>query len=224
MTLESRRVGRATRGAYTIDDVALVKLGGPGPRIADKVLPRKKEAWEASVGGPLAASRLIEKRLTGWPQRLLTDRTTLPDTNREFVERLARDTWRGIEALTDRENYLPVDHVSLSRSLEPPGSEVADYTNITNVGLHLIAIAAAHELGFVSADEATRRVGQVLDTLGGLETHQGFFFNYYDTTSLERTSNFVSFVDSSWLTAGLMIVRTSFPAHEPRRQPRGVDE
>jgi hypothetical protein len=216
VTLESRRVGGATRGAYTIDDVALLKLGGAGPTIADKIVPRKKEAWRASVGGPLAARRLIEKRLTGWPQRLLTDRTTLPDTNREFVERLARDTWRGIEALTDRENHLPVDHVRLSRSLAPPGSEVADYTNITNVGLHLIAIVAAHELGFVSPDEATRRIGQVLDTLGGLETHQGFFFNYYDTTSLERTSNFVSFVDSSWLTAGLMVVRSTFPALRSR--------
>src|SRR6185295_17426160 len=39
----------------------------------------------------------------------------------------------------------------------------------------------------------------------------GFFFNYYDTTSLERTSNLVSFVDSSWLTAGLMVVRGAFP-------------
>ena len=216
VALESRRAGAARRGAYTIDDVALLKLGGPGPTIADKVVPRKKEAWEAAVGGPLAASRLVQKRLTGWPQRLLTDRATLPGTNREFVERLARDTWRGIEALTDRENHLPVDHVTLSRSLEPPGSEVADYTNITNVGLHLIAIAAAHELGFVSADEATRRIGEVLDTLGGLETHEGFFFNYYDTTSLERTSNFISFVDSSWLTAGLMVVRSTFPALRSR--------
>jgi len=44
-----------------------------------------------------------------------------------------------------------------------------------------------------------------------LERFEGFFYNYYDTTTLERTSNFVSFVDSSWLTAGLMVVRMAFP-------------
>ena len=50
-----------------------------------------------------------------------------------------------------------------------------------------------------------------LDTLDRLETDDGLFFNYYDTTSLERTSHFVSFVDSAWLTAGLMVVRMAFP-------------
>jgi hypothetical protein len=216
IALESRRAGSARRGAYVIGDVALLKLGGPGPTVADKVVPRRKEAWKASVGGSAAAARLLVQRLTGWPRRLLADRSKLPETNREFVERLARDTWSGIEALTDRETHLPVDHVKLSPSLEPPASEVADYTNVTNVGLYLIAITAAHELGFVPAEEAVRRIGGVLDTLGKLETYDGFFFNYYDTTSLERTSNFISFVDSSWLTAGLMVVRSTFPTLHDR--------
>jgi len=59
----------------------------------------------------------------------------------------------------------------------------------------------------VTRDEALARIRAVLGALGRLETHEGFFFNYYDTTSLERTSNFVSFVDSAWLTAGLLVVR-----------------
>src|SRR5439155_424411 len=67
------------------------------------------------------------------------------------------------------------------------------------------------ELGLATEQEAVGRLRALLDTLGRLETHDGFFFNYYDTTSLERTSNFISFVDSSWLTAGLMVVRTAFP-------------
>lgn len=211
VSLESRRVGQAKRGAYEIDDVALFKLGGPGPTVADPVVPLKKEAWKASVGAS-AARRLVQGRLSAWPERLLTDRKTLPTTDRDFVERLARDTWRGIAALTDRENGLPIDHVRLSRSLQASDSEIGDYTNVTSVGLYLLSVVAAHELQFVTDAEAVERVGKVLDTLERLESHEGFFFNYYDTTSLERTSNFVSFVDSSWLTAGLMVVRATFPA------------
>src|SRR5437867_3312154 len=127
----------------------------------------------------------------------------------------ARDalaTWRGLEAFTDREHHLPVDNVRLAEaSGGREDARVGDYTNVTSIGLRLITIVAARELGLVSEREAVARVRALLDTLGPLETHRGFLFNYYDTTSLERTSNFISFVDSSWLTAGLMVVRTTFP-------------
>ncbi len=74
LALESRRAGSARRGGYTIADVALLKLGGPGPTILDEVVPQKKLAWQASVGGPAAAQRLAKQRLAGWPKRLLVDR------------------------------------------------------------------------------------------------------------------------------------------------------
>ncbi len=64
--------------------------------------------------------------------------------------------------------------------------------------------------------EALARSRAPFATLERLETYEGFFFNYYDTTSLERTSNFVSFVDSAWLSAGLMVVGA-----DVSRAPRG---
>src|SRR5262249_36869646 len=136
------------------------------------------------------------------------DRDFVAEGDREFVARIARDTWRGLEALTDRENRLPVDHVHLGAT--PADARVGDYTNVTSVGLRLIAIVAASELRLVSAEQAVERLRALLDTLARLETHDGFFFNYYDTTSLERTSNFISFVDSAWLTAGLIVTRNAF--------------
>jgi hypothetical protein len=51
----------------------------------------------------------------------------------------------------------------------------------------------------------------VLDTFDGLERYRGFFYNFYDTTSLERTSNFISFVDAAWLLAGLVVLRNAIP-------------
>ena len=77
--------------------------------------------------------------------------------------------------------------------------------------MRLITIVAARQLQFISPAEAVEKIRRVLDTLGQLETYNGFLFNFYDTTSLERTSSFVSFIDSSWLTAGLMVVRSAVP-------------
>jgi hypothetical protein len=174
------------------------------------VAPRKK-AWESALGGEIAARPYVAARLVALP----TGRpgAPLPAGDRELVMRLARDTWRGLEALLDREHQLPVDHVHLGA--HPGDARVGDYTNVTTIGLRLAAIVAAHELGLLSRDDAADRLRAVLATLATLETHAGFFFNYYDTTSLERTSNLISFVDSSWLTAGLIVVRQAFPELAP---------
>jgi hypothetical protein len=40
----------------------------------------------------------------------------------------------------------------------------------------------------------------------------GFPYNYYDTTLLDPTSYFVSFVDSGWLMLGLYVAKNAFPS------------
>src|SRR5204863_389626 len=90
---------------------------------------------------------------------------------------LTRDTWRGLEAFTDREHQLPVDNVRLGAAAAGRAeARVGDYTNVTSIGLRLIAIVAAHELGLATEREAVGRLRALLDTLGRLETHDGFFF------------------------------------------------
>ncbi|MGH7805383.1 MAG: DUF3131 domain-containing protein, partial [Candidatus Binatia bacterium] len=186
--IDTRRAKDARQGGYWIDDVSLIRTGTFGPTILDAVVPKKKRAWEKAAGGPEAARAAVRARLSGWPTRLLVDRAELPKTDREFLERLARDTWRGLAAFTDRENGLPLDNVVLSKkSLEPADVRIGDYTNITNVGLHLISIVAARELGIIAPGEAKDRLAKLFDTLDRMEKYEGFFFNYYDTVTLERT-------------------------------------
>ena len=180
------------------------------------VVAPKKVAWQNALGGAEAAQPSIQARLVGWPTSVLVDRATLPSEDAPFLARLARDTWRGLDQLTDREHALPIDNVRIGDSVAIADCHVADYSNITNVGLHLVAVVAARELGFLDADAARQRLEASLKTLAQLEKYEGYFYNYYDTTSLERTSNFISFVDSAWLTAGLMVARSAFPdLHEP---------
>jgi hypothetical protein len=190
--------------------------GHDEPEAAEQVFAPRKKAWEAEHGGEVAARPAVAARLAGWPERLTVDGATLPRDDQMLLRRIAADTWRGLAAFTDQEHALPVDNVRLGApSLARADARVGDYTNITSVGLYLAAIAAAHELGLTTSADARARIEAVLATLDRLETYQGFFFNYYDTTSLERTSNFVSFVDSAWLAAGLIVVRQTFPDLAP---------
>ncbi len=211
-TFQSRR-SPVREGAYCVDEVMLVKTGQPGPSVHERLEPVRKKAWEEAAGGKQAARALLQKRLIDWPQKLLVDPASLPAEDRAFLLRVARDTWRGLDSLRDRENGLPLDTIRFgdsSTALE--ASRIGDYTNVTNIGLYLMAVAAARDLGFIDSEAATARIRQLLDTLERLDTYRGFFYNYYDTTSLEHSSHFISFVDSAWLTAGLIVTRQAFSA------------
>ncbi len=208
--------GCAGRNGHRGDDQACelghdVEGGHPEAALLETVEAPRKKAWEAERGGEVAARPFVRARMNGWPAVLHVDGAVLPGDAGEFARRVARDTWRGLEALHDRENGLPVDHVHLDpASTGVPEGRVGDYANVTNVGLRMLSIAAANELGYIDEAGAVGRITQLFDTLDGLEIHRGFFFNYYDTTSLERTSNLLSFVDSSWLAAGLIVVRNRY--------------
>jgi hypothetical protein len=205
------------RGAYFIDEIMLVTTGAPGPSVTDTVPTPAKQAWEVALGGPDTVPARLQERLAGWPQVPLVELHTLPTDDTAFLWRLAQDTWRGLVAMTDRPSGLPIDHVRFRRpSVALHDATIGDYTNITNIGLQLVAVAAAHAAGLVAASEAVTRLDQTLTTLERLETFAGFFYNYYDTTSLERSSHYLSFVDSAWLTAGLIVVRNAFPVLSER--------
>lgn len=177
------------------------------------VLGARKQAWEAAHGGAEAVRGMLRERLEGWPRFLLAERSELLALDDDaLLARIARDTWRGLAALGDREHGLPINHVLFPvGSLAPEHSKIGDYASTTDVGLWLVAVVAARDLALIAPDEAEARVRRALDALDRLEKREGFFFNYYDTTTLERTSDFVSFVDSSWLAAGLVVARQAFP-------------
>lgn len=174
--------------------------------------PRKR-LWERTLGESARVQAALRARLNGWPATLVVEAQSLPAEPHAFARRLALDTWRGIDALTDRDHGLPLDTVTFAPAGKgpPAAARIGDYTNVTNIGLQMVDIVGAQALGLIDAAGALERLKRLLDTLDQLETDNGFFFNYYDTTSLERTSHFVSFVDSSWLVAGLMVARMSFP-------------
>ena len=100
---------KVTQGAVYIDDIAFVKTGDPGPSIRDHVPAPEKRAWEQAHGGEVASQPFVIQRLAGWPTNLLADKSSFPKDDREFLWRVARDTWTGIDSLCDREHRLPLD-------------------------------------------------------------------------------------------------------------------
>ncbi len=209
IVFEDRRVDKK-EGILYVDNIKFTKTGNPGPN-AIQSPERKIEKTPTKIEG-VEFAKFLAARLKGYPGQTLLKKE-FPKDDREFLMEVARDTWRFFDEAVDKEHHLVLDTIQLGK--EQPIAEdgwVGDYTNITNVGLYFMVVVSAFDLGFITKEDAVNRIKSAIATMRKLEHHEsGFPYNYYDTTTLEKTSYFVSFVDSSWLAAGLIVAKNAFP-------------
>jgi len=135
----------------------------------------------------------------GRPVPLLgRDRISISD--KHFLRRLARRTWRYFDDLVnDGTNWLPPDNSKLALRVE-----VAQRTSPTNVGLWLTSALASVDFGYLTIDDFLNRCTKTMATLDRLERYEGHLLNWYDTKTLEPlTPRYVSTVDSGNLLASL---------------------
>ncbi len=128
-------------------------------------------------------------------------RAELRDEDRQLFGIVARKTWGYFETFMGPEDHgLPPDNFQ-----EIPDRRVAHRTSPTNIGMGLLATLAAHDLGFIEAEELASRIDDTLTTMEGLERHEGHLLNWYDTQSLAPLPpSYVSTVDSGNLAGALM--------------------
>jgi cellobiose phosphorylase len=118
-----------------------------------------------------------------------------------FLRRNARRTWAFFERfVTADDHWLPPDNFQ-----ESPGPLLAHRTSPTNIGMALLANLSAYDFGYVTAGALVERTQNTFRTLVSLERHEGHFFNWYDTRTLEpMRPRYVSSVDSGNLAGHLL--------------------
>ncbi len=198
------------QGVIYVDNIRFVHTSNPGPTAVD-FPPRKKEKTETRIEG-LEFQHFLMKRLGGFPKQVVVKKQ-FPDDPKEFLREVAKDTWRFFDEIVDKEHGLPLDTIQIGKETpDGEGVSIGDYTNVTNIGVYFMCLVSAYDLGFITKEEAIKRIRLTMTTMENVEYHEsGFPFNYYDTTTAERTSYFVSLVDSGWLVAGLYVVKNAFP-------------
>ncbi len=150
-------------------------------------------AW---VGAPFLMYWLGKK----FPQ----DKKHLTEKETAEVRQLAQDTWHFFDSLVTWENnWLIPDNYQLNREKK------ADYkTSPTNIGYSLTAVVSAAQLGFITREEAVKRIGHIVETIERLEKWNGHLFNWYEISSLKKLPNyFVSTADSGNFVACLYVVK-----------------
>lgn len=127
----------------------------------------------------------------------------LAEEDIQMLRRISRKTWRYFEDFSvESENYLPPDNFQL----DPPKC-TAHRTSPTNIGLLLLSVLSARDMGYIGADSMAVRLERIIGTMERMDKWKGHFYNWYDTRTLETLRPlYVSTVDSGNLVGHMMVL------------------
>ncbi|WP_347255161.1 GH36-type glycosyl hydrolase domain-containing protein [Brachymonas denitrificans] len=130
-------------------------------------------------------------------------RERITQQQRSYLFELAHDTWRFYDRhVGEEDNFLPPDNVQMQ-----PFQMVAHRTSPTNIGMYLLVLACARQIGFIGRADLVTRLRATLATLERMPRHAGHFYNWYDTRTLAvLPPGYVSTVDSGNCSGHLLVV------------------
>lgn len=170
-------------------------------------------AWLAAP----AVARLISLPSTS------SARQALSSADRQTLRLIARRTWRYFETfVTEADNFLPPDNFQ-----EIPKPVVAQRTSPTNIGLYLLSVTTAHDMGWISQADAAERLDKTLNTMQQMPRFRGHLYNWHDTRDLRVLDPpYVSSVDSGNLAGHLIAVAQTCEAWatNPVSNPQGLQD
>jgi cyclic beta-1,2-glucan synthetase len=183
-----RRMGGAIALAFTA--LAVVAYSAPS-------------SWP--IAAPFIVLWLLSPAVARWVSLPTVDEGPNPVSAMEAraLRMIARRTWRFFETFVSaKDHMLPPDNFQ-----EDPEPTVAHRTSPTNIGLYLLSVIAARDLGWIGTVDALERLEATLTTISGLERFRGHFYNWYDTCHLNPLEpKYVSSVDSGNLAGHLIAV------------------
>ncbi len=153
----------------------------------------------------LTISVLTPDDLIGFPRDTVF-RIEISSDSIQLLRRIANDTWGYFRDIVDKKTGLPLDHIRLS-----PEVEIGGYTSPTNIGLYIVSVISAYDLGFIEREEALSRIRKAMSAVEEMEKFGEWLFNWYDLGPLRRSTDFISVLDCSWFVIGLIIARQTYP-------------
>lgn len=119
----------------------------------------------------------------------------------KYLTGIAKDTWQFFK--DNMVNNLITDNYQEGRR-----NRIVDRTSSTNIGLELLAIISAFDMGFESLDYTANMLKNVIDTITKLPKWNGHLYNWYNIYTLEVLKpEVVSTVDSGNFVGCLYVAK-----------------
>ncbi len=113
--------------------------------------------------------------------------------NKKMLRGIARGTWQFfVDFSTSDNNWLCPDNYQ-----KEPVEKVTDKTSPTNIGLQLLAVLSARDLGYETLNSTLKNVENILYSVAVLTKWKGHLFNWYNIKNLQVLNpQYISTVDS----------------------------
>ena len=128
----------------------------------------------------------------------------LSNDNKQYLMDIAKRTWNFFEDyINENNNYLMPDNYQESRT-----KKIVNRTSSTNIGLELMVIISAYDLGFINIKETIDLLKKVIEVITSLNKWNGHLYNWYNTKTLAPLiPRYISTVDSGNFVGYLYIVK-----------------
>ena len=201
---------RADREGHALTAAFRAMWIGPCTAVAGVAYLAFARPESLAPAAPFLLAWLASPAIAWWLGRPRTSsEPALTVADAAFLRRIARKTWAFFDRFVG-----PGDHwLAPDNYQQEPVAVLARRTSPTNIGLSLLATLSAYDFGYISSGRLLERVAATFSTLQSMKRHEGHFYNWYDTQTLEPLLPlYVSSVDSGNLAAHLLTLRAGLIA------------
>lgn len=134
----------------------------------------------------------------------LKDQEMLDDNSNEELLDVAFRTWLYFDKLlTEDNNYLIPDNYQVNREIKEDSK-----SSPTDIGMSIVAIISACELGFIKREKAVDLLNKVITTIENLDKWNGFIYSWYNVKTMNKMYPYdISSVDNGNLAASLIVAK-----------------
>lgn len=134
-------------------------------------------------------------------QKIEHKKARITDRQRADIRHYARIMWSCFaDNVTKKTNHLPPDNITCGR--------VAMRTSPTNIGMYMLSVLSACDMGIISRREMLERIVRTTTSLEKMEKWHGHLLNWYNISTLApEGERIVSSVDSGNLVASLIALK-----------------
>ena len=129
----------------------------------------------------------------------------LDKKQQEYILEIGRKTWEYFENyLNEENNYLISDNYQEGRK-----NKIVKRTSSTNIGLSMLAIISANDLGYITYEKTIELLKNVIYTVDNLQKWNGHLYNWYNIETKEPLiPRYISTVDSGNFVGYLYVVKS----------------
>ncbi len=129
----------------------------------------------------------------------------LDKKEQEYVLEIGRKTWAFFEQyLNEANNYLIPDNYQEDRK-----NKIVGRTSSTNIGLSLLAVISANDLGYIDYNKSIQFIEKIIYVIDSLQKWNGHLYNWYNTKTKEPLiPRYISTVDSGNFVGYLYVTKT----------------